>query len=701
MLRISCHVQAWTPGAFEFAMRLGGPVLKVMTPEVEPVAKILERHPQTQVIVRKYYSLEEQDIRRQARHAGGSRVAFEVAEHFGDLIVWCRNHRVPVWAEGLNETGLWNDAYDYNAFTVAFAQACSEVGLRPLAYSFPVGNPPEFGHWKHYEDGLRACRDAGGGLALHQYGWPDVRKDADWLSCRHRKVREVLPDDLKHIPLLVTETGLDRGSDPREQKPPHERPEDWAGWTNAGINPDQYAEQLVWLDAQYNADDVLCGTIFTVGGFWPSFDVSHVPEIADALREAAASHPAPPIPESETPVQVVTALLVAALALVPGPQRTPSKPAVWHQWERVVRETATLSPHLSPEDVVTIALGPLAAISQESEGNVDAKGDQRPDGYFCSRGLLQLNTCGGVGSAIMRKHGLTNPDDLYDLRYQYEHAQTLILAVEAELYWSRQEKRPFNPGKAIQSVQRSSSDPTGAGYQAAYDTLRREATPLEGDMPTATIGNLTVTDLRGRYPSTYSRRPLSAITSIAVHHSATDTLPATTTEAEELAALDSIHRYHETVYGGIAYSNVVMPSGRCYLTGDWDTVRYHAGGQNNVTSLSVLLHGDFSDTPPGDAQLDAAHRLIANIRYQMGNATLPVVGHRDLSSTQCPGSGWDIWKHRLVGTNMPVEPVDARSRAHKELDSLWAYAQALRMNGDNDNAEFVEGRVIAIKQEVG
>lgn len=288
--RLSCHVQEWTPGALEFCLRLGGPVIKTMSPTVEPIAKILEAHPKTQIIVRKYYSLEEQADILSRGAAGGVQVVDDVAHMFKDIEHLCVDRGVDLWFEGLNEVGLWNDAANYNAFTVAFAARCNEWMVNPLAYSFPVGNPPEFEHWKHYLDGLRACMKYGGGLALHQYGWPDVRHDADWLSCRHRKVREVLPDDLKNIPILVTETGLDRGVGP-ERKPDGIRPEDWAGWTQAGIDPDEYAEQLVWLDAQYNADDVKCGTIFTVGGFWPSFDVAHVPEIADALREAAKSHP--------------------------------------------------------------------------------------------------------------------------------------------------------------------------------------------------------------------------------------------------------------------------------------------------------------------------------------------------------------------------------------------------------------------------
>lgn len=301
--RLSAHVQEWTPGALEFCLRLGGPFVKTMSPTVEPIAKILEAHPKTQVIVRKYYSLEEQAELLKRGAIGGIQVADDVAHMFKDIEHLCVDREAPLWFEGLNETGLWNDAANYNAFTVAFAARCNEWMVNPLAYSFPVGNPPIFEHWNAYIDGLRACMKYGGGLALHQYGWPDVRHDADWLSCRHRKVREVLPDDLKNIPIIVTECGLDKGV--AGGVPPGVRPEDGAGWTNAGIDPDQYAEQLVWLDREYDRDNVIAGTIFTVGGFWPSFDVVHVPKIADVIHNAASVPQEVPVP-IETVFQVQT-----------------------------------------------------------------------------------------------------------------------------------------------------------------------------------------------------------------------------------------------------------------------------------------------------------------------------------------------------------------------------------------------------------
>jgi hypothetical protein len=111
--------------------------------------------------------------------------------------------------------------------------------------------------------------------------------------------------------------------------------------------------------------------------------------------------------------------------------------------------------------VVIIGLGVLATIYCESGGNPKAVGDA---GH--SIGLLQMHDQGsGAGMSVAERE---NPDT------QFRHARQIMVALETELYWSRVENRPFNPGKAIQSVQRS-IDSAGTAYTQAYHLLRREA----------------------------------------------------------------------------------------------------------------------------------------------------------------------------------------------------------------------------------
>jgi len=433
---------------------------------------------------------------------------------------------------------------------------------------------------------------------------------------------------------------------------------------SSNADPSTKAEATIRYLQKIQQAGASAACLFIVGSHDPQWSGFVLP--IDQIRRIAASAPVTP-PVSETPAPVPT-MAETVLSLYPVPVGPVAKPLVWKQWERVVTEAATLQSHLSPDDLVRVALGPLATLDQESSGNPKVNGDRRADGYYCSRGLFQLNTCGGKGSTMLREHGIT-ADDLYDLKWQYLHAQDLLLATEAELYWSRQEARQFWPGRAIQSVQRSSSDPRGVGYQAAYRRLAGEL-GIEVDTmgSTVRIGNLDVVDLSARYPSTYASRELSQITNISVHHSATPTLPESATEAEEIAALDSIHAYHLKEFKGISYHATVFPSGRLYHMADWATIRYLVGGVQNVHTLGLLFHGTFMGVNPGDLQIEAGQSFIANARMQLGNAALSVLGHQDISSTACPGDGWDTWKHRLTGD---TKPVDTRSDLHIQLDTLY------------------------------
>lgn len=312
----------------------------------------------------------------------------------------------------------------------------------------------------------------------------------------------------------------------------------------------------------------------------------------------------------------------------------------------------------------------------------------------------------------MQLEGLTNPDLLDDWDLQWMQGAAILESLHTELYWSRREDRPFRAGWAIQQAQKSSSDPTGEKYQEAYELLRQEA---EGQtMPKQyIIGHLAIFDVRELFPTTYEYRPLSQIKSISIHHEGGgQTVEPDISIQEELGLLAAIHRYHlPPRFLGIAYPMVVFPSGRTYLTGDWDTIRYVVGWKHNPDTLSVLLHGDFTDQPPIPKQLEAARVLVANIRMQLGDGTLPVVGHQDIAAepTACPGRTWPEWRDALVAQggsegDSPVEPedppeyVDTRSDLHIQLDSLWGISVQL---GDHPLAAPMQESISIIKREVG
>lgn len=161
-------------------------------------------------------------------------------------------------------------------------------------------------------------------------------------------------------------------------------------------------------------------------------------------------------------------------------------------------------------------------------------------------------------------------------------------------------------------------------------------------MSLAMIGNLEVVDRRDTLPQRlhkhYARRAPQDITRLVVHHSATG--PYTSVEA--------IARYHveSNRWPAIAYHVVVTTDGDILYTGDLATVRYHAAG-NNADTVGVCLIGDFTHRPPPKAQQGAARQILAELQYQLG-AHLPVVGHRDVTRTACPGDTWPQWRHLII-----------------------------------------------------
>lgn len=258
-----------------------------MSNAVDPIRQVLAQRPNTIVVLRRYFDDGEQASLLHDGQAGGVQCARIVAARFTEILALSAR----IYLESLNEIGLDTQADQYNAFTVGFCEECGRMGLRPAVYCFSTGCPPGYSgdgspadlwaYWAHYADGLRACLAAGGALALHEYGWPDMRDQATWHCLRYRRALASFPDDLKDIPILITETGLDRGVVEGVPDAPNN-----AGWRNAGISAEQYAEQLAWYDAEISKDaNVLGATVFTCGGYWQSFDLTGVWPVLDRIAK--------------------------------------------------------------------------------------------------------------------------------------------------------------------------------------------------------------------------------------------------------------------------------------------------------------------------------------------------------------------------------------------------------------------------------
>jgi len=166
-------------------------------------------------------------------------------------------------------------------------------------------------------------------------------------------------------------------------------------------------------------------------------------------------------------------------------------------------------------------------------------------------------------------------------------------------------------------------------------------------------------DIRDQFPAPYAFRDAGQVRRIIVHHDARGRpgRPIWTRDTE-MIRIATVHEQHQSQgWPGIAYHFYVFPR-HIYYTGDWATIRYHTAGPDdpdtppiiskyNEDGIAVCLAGDFTNRPPGRAQLAQAALLVRNLRFLFNQAGLPVFAHRDLTNTACPGDTWPRWVHAL------------------------------------------------------
>ena len=139
---------------------------------------------------------------------------------------------------------------------------------------------------------MQAAQSNSGVLALHEYAWPTMDTNAEWLSLRHRKVYEGDPEqgwagfpaELKGLPLIITECGLGAFIDVDASVQFGD-----VGWKALyGDKPEQYLEQLRWYSSELRKDPYVLGAaVFLCLGelYWDSFEIC--PDLVEAIIEAS------------------------------------------------------------------------------------------------------------------------------------------------------------------------------------------------------------------------------------------------------------------------------------------------------------------------------------------------------------------------------------------------------------------------------
>lgn len=148
-----------------------------------------------------------------------------------------------------------------------------------------------------------------------------------------------------------------------------------------------------------------------------------------------------------------------------------------------------------------------------------------------------------------------------------------------------------------------------------------------------------------RWPLSYS----SSVKLLVVHHTAVAVTGDKRPAAERVRAIYSYHAVNRG-WGDVGYHFLIDEDGRIYegRAGGERVVGGHAYC-NNIGTVGVALLGNFETEKPPLKQIQSLQWLLADLAetYDIdlrssgtvfhGAAFEPVVGHRDLSATACPG----------------------------------------------------------------
>jgi len=140
---------------------------------------------------------------------------------------------------------------------------------------------------------------------------------------------------------------------------------------------------------------------------------------------------------------------------------------------------------------------------------------------------------------------------------------------------------------------------------------------------------------------------------IVIHHSASS--PKTT--------IEDIHRWHlQRNWAGIGYHYVIYSDGTIYRgrpewargAHAWLDEKHEA----NTNGLGICLIGNFEIGKPTEEQINSLIWLIHNIWKRYPSPELPVIGHKDVMPTSCPGKNfpWEELKKRLEVGPMSEQP---------------------------------------------
>jgi hypothetical protein len=212
-------------------------------------------------------------------------------------------------------------------------------------------------------------------------------------------------------------------------------------------------------------------------------------------------------------------------------------------------------------------------------------------------------------------------EDLTQLLAQTMGLQNLVQQLQAQLaQLQEQVQQLFGQQSQLQAqVQQLSSQMV---------SLPTASSPVSSPPPIQNITDQLKRDPSKQFPT----RSLDQIQMLVIHHTAV----APTVGADRIAA----HRVDKQGWPGIGYHYFITADGQIQQTNELTTIASHAGEYNPI-AIGICFAGDFTQTSPTPAQIEAGAQLIAWLLRERNLSLSAVFGYKELVNTQSPGAQWD------------------------------------------------------------
>jgi N-acetylmuramoyl-L-alanine amidase len=154
---------------------------------------------------------------------------------------------------------------------------------------------------------------------------------------------------------------------------------------------------------------------------------------------------------------------------------------------------------------------------------------------------------------------------------------------------------------------------------------------------------------------------------IIFHHSATN--------GDVSAA--TVHGWHlNNGWLGIGYHYLIRSSGLIEIGRPENVIGSHSGSAGNSNGIGICVAGNFMNGKPTNEQVMASIELVRDIHTRYG--AIPIIGHRDVMATACPGIHFplDEIRQAVANNSLPYPSVNIRV-AGQTIQSILVKGQTM------------------------